>query len=297
MPRIQLDAFILALLLSGCAQTPASRGESVPGEPAHPAPVEDLPVVLGPVVFTPAEPDFDSDRWVVQALSADPEQQFEAVRRLAVADYSADGVAVLQSVVANPRVGETTRDYAAMGLGNYVAAMSDESRRSVRDGLRGVLEREVLETPDRVGRALIHRFDDARFVQEVLGEHLAGHELEIETLARIRTPASIDRLWVIHETTPKRRKSEVYVRRAAVGRALIDLGDPRGVDVLLDLLPAKNAPGSQYRVNVYGFLAKALDRDFGFIAATYDPDLEGAISRMRAWWSENRASFDGFVEH
>ena len=224
------------------------------------------------------------------ALSSDLRVQFEAVRTLAVSGYTKEAAEVLAKVASDPKGSETTRGYAAMGLRNFTNGIPDEQKNAIQKVLRGIVQAEGEDTPDGVVRTLL-AWGDASFIQEVLGENLEGHGMEIEVLERLPDTSASDRLWQIYETCGKGRKAVYYNKRASVGRALVNRKDIRGIDILMTLLPAEKAPGPQYRNNVYVFLALKIGEDFGYGRGNYRPELEEAIPRMMTWWEKNRAKF------
>jgi hypothetical protein len=226
------------------------------------------------------------------AVSGDtpPEERFEAVRALGISPYTNESAQALVHVACDKTFDETTRDYAGMGLRNFTKYIPDESRRSIQQRLRAALESEKGDTPDGIVRTLI-AWNDAPFINEILGDQLAGHTMEIEVLAALPGKESAERLWELYRTAPKSRKSVHYNRRAEIGRALVKKKDSRGIDILIDLLPADRAPGKQYRHNIFVFLAGTLKHRFGYDAEKYDPSLEEAVPSMIAWWEKNKDTF------
>jgi len=225
-----------------------------------------------------------------EALSSDPRVQFEAVRKLAISGYTREAADVLTKVVSNPKVSETTRGYAAMGLRNFTRKLPAEQKASARKILQEALRSEGTDAPDAVVRTLL-AWGGAAYIQEALGEQFRGHSMEIEVLERSPDAGASDRLWGIYTACPKGRKAAHYGKRASVGRALVNRKDVRGIDILMTLLPEDKAPGPQYRNNVYNFLALKLGIDFGYKIGNYRPELEQAVPKMISWWEQNRASF------
>jgi len=231
-----------------------------------------------------------SSRATQDAMSFDPRVQFDAVRKLAISGYTREAADVLAMVVADTKVSETTRDYAAMGLGNFTSKIPSGQKDSVRKVLREVLHSEAADTPDGILRTLL-AWGDADLIQEELGPGLKTHTMQVEVLERSSDPRASDLLWEIYQACPEGRKAEHYNRRAQVGRALVGRKDIRGIDILVGLLPADKAPGPQYRSNVFIFLAIRLGQDFGYGQGNYRPELEQAVPKMISWWEHNRKSF------
>lgn len=226
------------------------------------------------------------------AVSAEisPEEKFRAVWGLAISGYTKESVEALTQVACDKGAGETTRGYAAMGLRNFTGQLPDESRKAIQQRLRAVLESERGNTPDGILRVLI-AWDDAPFIDELLGKQLQGHTMEVEVLAALPGKESGEKLWQLYEASRKSYKSTDYNRTAAIGRALVHKEDVRGIDILVDLLPEDHAPGPQYRHNVFVFLARSLNKDFGYKASDYDPALEDAVAKMASWWKKNKGTF------
>ncbi|HUT28439.1 MAG TPA: HEAT repeat domain-containing protein [Sedimentisphaerales bacterium] len=235
-------------------------------------------------------PDEQRNKLFSDSLSDNPSAQFDAVRELAISGYSPSSAEILAGIACDSNAPQTTRDYAAMGLGNFTNAIPADDKTNICTRLKHVLEVETLDTPDGIIRLLV-KWEASDFVYKTLGERLKGHGLEVDVLAKIDGDYATDRLWQIYRDCPKGRKAEYYNKRASVGRALINKGDVRGIDILMELLPADNAPGPQYRNNVYCFLAIKIHNNFGYENGNYRPRLEEAIPKMIAWWEENRSDF------
>lgn len=246
------------------------------------------------VLSDTAEPEAqapDRDIEVATSPQSTPEAQFSAVRNLAISPYSEERADALAKVACEAKADETTRDYAAMGLGNFTAAMPQEIRLAILGRLRQSLATEAGDTPDGIVRTLL-RWGDAVYVEEVLGTKLAGHSMEVEVLQALPGQKASERLWELYLASPKGRKSIEYNRRAEIGRALATRGDKRGIDILLTLLPAENAPSRQHRLNVFLFLVRTLGRDFAHGSAKGGADLEETAEQMAKWWDEHREKFD-----
>ena len=224
------------------------------------------------------------------ALSPDtPEdERFEAVWALAISGYTEKSALALAVVACDKTISHTTRGYAAMGLRNFTSSIPQKLKSEIQEMLRGVIARENADTPDGVIRTLI-AWADAPFVYKTLGPEAAGHPMEIEILAGLPGKNGVDRLWQIYESCPKRHWS--YFKRSQIGRAMVKKQDTRGIDILMELLPAAKAPSGQYRHNVFKFLAIHIGQDFGYNALNYDPSLNQAVAGMLSWWDENRHRF------
>ena len=227
---------------------------------------------------------------IIVSAKTPPEERFKAVRGLAISGYTAASARALADVACDKSVDETTRDYAGMGLQNFTGQLPEEDRKLIQQRLRAVLDSERGDTPDGVVRTLI-AWNDAPFIHETLGEHLKGHGMEIEVLAALPGQGSCERLWQLYNESPESRKSAPYNRKAKIGRALAEKNDKRGIDVLIDLLPADHAPGHQYRHNVFVYLARKTKQSFGYNAQNYDAALEDAIPKMVVWWQKNKGTF------
>ena len=221
---------------------------------------------------------------------ADPGARFSAVRALAISPYTVESANALAQVACDANAGETTRIYAAMGLSNFTHALPEDLKSAIRKKLRGALAREGPDTPDGIIRTLLG-WGDAACIREILGNRLAGHSMEIDVLDALPGEWACERLWQLYLSCPKGRKAEHYNMRATIGRALVRREDKRGIDILMELLPAQNAPGPQYRNNVYNLLALKLRRDFGYKGGNYRPELQQAIPKMIDWWQVNRETF------
>ena len=226
-----------------------------------------------------------------EILSTFPDVPFNAVWGLAISGYTPEAEAVLTKIVCDQCVDETTRDYAAMGLGNYSKEITPNRKTFIQEGIRNVLRNEKADTPDGILRLLIKE-GDAPLIQEILGNDLAGSSLEIDVLEALPDKQASDRLWKIYQNCPKSRKEKHYSRRASIGIALANRKDKRGIDILVTLLPAENAPSRQHRNNVYNFLATKLGNKFGYENGNYRPELEAAVPKMTSWWSKNREVFE-----
>jgi len=224
------------------------------------------------------------------SAATDPRTRFDAVRLLAIGRYTPDGAEALTDVACHRKLGRTTRGYAAMGLRNYSDQMPKEMKAAIKPRLRNTLEAEGDRTPREIILVLT-RWGDARYIQEILGEGLAGHSMEIEVLQATPDPAASDRLWQLYQSCPRSWKPGHYNRRAAIGRALAQRRDKRGIDILIELLDAENAPAPQYRSNTYIRIAVMLGEDFGYKGDNYRPALEQAIPKMIDWWKNNRETF------
>ncbi len=224
------------------------------------------------------------------ALSGNHNAQFEAVRQLAIKGYSPKSAQILLKLACESRVPETTRDYAAMGLGNFTNAIPSDEKAAMAQELRAVLVKEKLNIPDGIIR-LLGKWGDAVFIFDTFGDQFKGHPLEIDVLSGLKDDRANDRLWQIYQQCPKLRKSEYYSKRAKIGRALAGKGDIRGIDILITLLPADAAPGPQYRNNVYCFIALKIGNNFGYEDGNYRPELEEAMPKMISWWEQNRSIF------
>jgi hypothetical protein len=236
-------------------------------------------------------PDEQRNKLFSDSVSDNPSAQFDAVRELAISGYSRSSAEILAGIACDSNAPQTTRDYAAMGLGNFTNAIPPEDKTHICSKLKNVLQAEKLDTPDGIIRLLV-KWGAPRFVHETLGEQLKGHGLEVDVLAQMEGDYATDRLWQIYKDCPKGRKAAYYNKRAGVGRALINKGDVRGIDILIELLPADKAPGPQYRNNVYCFLAIKIHNNFGYANGNYRPEVEEAIPKMIAWWEENRSDFN-----
>lgn len=236
-------------------------------------------------------PDDRRNKLFNDAFSKNHKAQFEAVRELAISGYSPSSASILATIACDSNAPETTRDYAAMGLGNFTSGIPGNDKALICEKLKRVLEAEKLDTPDGMIRVLV-KWGDAALVHETLGEQLKEHAVEIKVLEHMKGAYATNRLWQIYLDCPKERKARYYNKRASVGRALVNRGDVRGIDILMELLPANRAPGPQYRNNVYIFLAIRIGNNFGYEDGNYRPELEQAIPKMMSWWEENRLTFE-----
>lgn len=224
------------------------------------------------------------------ARSSDPSVQFEAVRKLAISGYSQEAAQVLTAVATDVKAPENTRAYAAMGLRNFTNRIPADEKDAIQAALRKALQTECEVTPDELIRTLL-AWGEARFVQDALGDKLAGHAMEIDVLERSTDASASDRLWTIYRNAPQGKSAPAYEKRTNVGMALANRNDVRGIDILMTLLPAEAGPGPQYRNNLYHFLALKLGRNFGYGQGNYRSELEQAVPKMLAWWEEHRSSF------
>ena len=215
-------------------------------------------------------------------------ERFEAVWALAISGYTEKSARALAIVACDKTISHTTRGYAAMGLRNFTSSVPAKLKSEIQEMLRGVIARENADAPDGVIRTLI-AWADAPFVHETLGPEMVEHPMEIEILAGLPEKNGVDRLWQMYQSLPKRHWS--YFKRSQISRALVQKQDTRGIDILIELLPAANAPSGQHRHNVFKFLAIHLGKDFGYNALNYDPSLNEAVDRMLSWWDENRCQF------
>ena len=237
-----------------------------------------------------AMPEDDREKLFAEALSDNQSVQFEAVRRLAVLGYSPSSAAVLTRIACDANAAETTRNYAAMGLGNFTNGISSADKAFIQEKLKNIVAGEALGTPDGIIRLLI-KWGAASFLYETFAEKLRGHPLEIDVLEHIEGRYATDRLLDIYGNCPKARKASHYGLLDRVGRALTNRGDIRGIDILMTLLDKESSPSDQHRNNIYCFLAIKLDNDFGYEAGNYRPELEQAIPQMISWWEKNRENF------
>ncbi|MFC1582908.1 HEAT repeat domain-containing protein, partial [Planctomycetota bacterium] len=224
------------------------------------------------------------------AMSADPKVRFEAVRSLATEPYTEDAADILTKVAADAKASETTRGYAAMGLSNFTNKIPAVQKTEIQVALRTVVEKEKEDTPDGVIRTLI-KWGNADFVEEVLGDALDNHSMQIEILERSSSKDANDKLWALYTKSSKSKKAVHYNKRAAIGRALAKRKDIRGIDILITLLPPESAPWPQYRNNIYNFLKRVLGQDFGYTFSNYNTELQNAYPKMTSWWEKNRSSF------
>jgi hypothetical protein len=277
-PLLWSCLLVLVFGLSGIgAEDKEATPEVVPGEGDRGYPYlkpDEIPgkVKLAVSVETPAE------------------ERFKAVWGLAISGYTKESAEALSQVACDKSAGETTRDYAAMGLNNFTRQIPEESRKTIQQSLHGVLEKEKGDTPEGIIRTLI-AWNDAPFIREILGEQVKGHNMEVEVLAALPGQESCDKLWQLYQESPKGYRSVYYNKKASIGRALVAKNDTRGIDILVELLPEDHAPGHQYRHNVFVFLARKIDKDFGYKAENYHPALEKAVPEMLSWWKENRGTF------
>lgn len=262
------------------AQEPVEEG----GEEETPAPIHRVHPGVAPA-------DLTEEVKLAASPDTPPDKRFDAVHKLATSGYTDESAEALTTVACDTNAGETTRGYAAMGLRNFTLQLPEYSKRIIADRLRAIMEKEKADTPDGIIRTLLD-WGDARFVSEILGGKLEGHPMEIEILAGTDDRYSTGRLWELYQSCPQSRRSDIYNRKAAIGRALVDKGDERGIEILMTLLPANEAPGAQYRHNVYMFIARAIGESFGYSATNYDATLEEAVPKMLSWWAENRNTFE-----
>jgi len=236
-------------------------------------------------------PDDRRNKLFNDALSKNHKAQFEAVRELAISGYSPSSADILAKIAYDCNTPETTRDYAAMGLGNFTNSIPNEDKTSIREKLKRVVKEEKIDTPDGIIR-LLGRWGAACFVYEALGEQLKGHTLEIDVLEHIEDDYATKRLWQIYQDCPKGRKAKYYKIRTRVGKVLVGKGDIRGIDILMTLLPKDKAPGPEYRNSVYILLAITIGNNFGYEDGNYRPELEQVVAKMMSWWEENRLTFE-----
>ena len=214
--------------------------------------------------------------------------RFRAVWGLAISGYTRESADVLARVACDGRRERSLRGYAAMGLRNFTGALPKDQKQEIRSLLGKVLAKERARTPDSIIRALL-AWGEAAYVNEVIGEKLAGHRMEVEVLARLEGKRASDRLWKLYEACPK--DAEHYNRRESIGRALADRKDKRGIDILVAQFDTKDIPSKQYFHNTYAFLAKTTGKSFGYSSPNYTPALDEAIPLLQAWWKANGETF------
>ena len=225
------------------------------------------------------------------SAQTNPHVRFEAVRLLAISRFTPKSAEVLLDIACDPKVGRTTRGYAVMGVGNLSIHLPEDMQAPIKKRLREALATELTDTPDGIVRRLI-AWGDAGYVQEILGDNLAGYAMEIDVLRATPDPAASERLWQLYLKCPKGARTEHYKRRAKIGGALATREDKRGIDILVKLLPVGKAPGAQYRSNNYNFIARKIRQDFGYKGGNYRRSLEKAVPKMIDWWKKNRDEFE-----
>jgi hypothetical protein len=227
---------------------------------------------------------------IAVAAETPPKERFMAVWGLAISGYTKESAEALSQVACGRSAGENTRDYAAMGLGNFTRQLPEESRKMIQQRLRAVFEKEKDDTPDGIIRTLIG-WNDAPFIRKVLGKQMKGHTLDVEILAALPGKEGCDSLWQLYQKSPKGYKSVYSSRKERIGRALIDKNDVRGIDILIDLLSEDHVPDQQYRQNAFIYLMRKLNNNFGYNAENFDAALEKAIPEMVYWWKKNKKTF------
>ena len=100
-------------------------------------------------------PDEQRNRLLSDSVSENPRVQFDAVRELAILGYSASSAEILAGIACDANASRTTRDYAAMGLGNFTNAIPAEDKTRISNKLKHALEVEKLDTPDGIIRLLV----------------------------------------------------------------------------------------------------------------------------------------------
>ncbi|MDK1032701.1 MAG: hypothetical protein QGD94_11890, partial [Planctomycetia bacterium] len=248
-----------------------------------------LPTIVPPRIQVKRH-TYISDEERPAALKEAMNGDFRSVWGLAISGYTPEAHETLTKVACDKSFSKTTRNYAAIGLGNFFPALDEKQRASLRLQLKRVVADERGKTPDEILRLMLG-LGGVSFIYEILGKSLTNHAMEIEVLRVLPQEGASERLWQMQRRGRGGAKPEAYSRAADIGRALVDRKDKRGIDMLLSLLPAENAPGPQYRNNVFNFLALRLENNFGYAAGDYRPELEEAIPKMIRWWEDNASGF------
>jgi hypothetical protein len=231
---------------------------------------------------------------IATSLQSPSELRSLAIWGLAISGYSPESAdALLKIATDGTREG---RETAAMGLRNFTTELPAYKRNEFRTRLREGVKLEGTSTVDEIVRTLI-AWDDAPWIAEQFGSELAGHAMEIEILRRLPAGRAVPRLLEIYHTTRRDNSKDSYGQRADVGRALADLRDARGIDILDTLLDVasvptyEGVPSQQYRQNVFAFIQRAVGDQFGYERRVYDPSIDEAIVRFREWWLQERYHF------
>jgi hypothetical protein len=231
--------------------------------------------------------------WVMRTKGSS-EQYSWAVWGLAISGYSPESAQALMATIEDTSRSEPDRGHAAMGLGNFTSALAPAEKDALKARLRKTLQTEKTKPPDGIIRTLL-AWKDAPWLLEVAGERLRGSSMEVEILAKSRSDKAVPRLLEIYGETEPTTVLQSYYRRAEIGRAVVELKDKRGIDILATLLPKSSVEdgpsGKQSRNNVFWFLMLHTGRDFEYEYVNYDESLEPAIERFQEWWAQERSSF------
>jgi hypothetical protein len=226
-----------------------------------------------------------------EALSNDFRVKFDAVRDLNKLGYSPEAVNVLLTVTCDKFADIKTRVYAASGLDSYYRNMTDAEKAAVREKLRALVLEEKGDTPDAVSRYLLKN-GDAALVIEVVVPDSAIPPIPWTIFADVSKHMSSEQLMEMYRALPRGRRDDLFRRRSDIGRELVQRNDPRGVDILIQLLRPENAPGPQHRHNNWAFLAPKIGQSFDYKSQNYSPEFEQVLPKILAWWEENKATFD-----
>lgn len=222
------------------------------------------------------------------------EQYSRAVWGLAISGYSPESAQALMAMVEDTTRTEEDRRMAAMGLRNFTTALAPGEKEAFKARLRQALQAGKTRPPDEMIRTLV-AWNDAPWLMEVAGERLRGAPLEVEILAKSHSDKAVPRLLEIYGETEPATALQSYYRRTEIGRAVVELKDKRGIDILATLLPKSSVEdgpsGKQSRNNVFRFLMMHTGRNFGYEYSNYNESLEPAIERFKEWWAQERSSF------
>ncbi len=219
-----------------------------------------------------------------------------AVWGLAISGYSAESADALIKVVRSGK-NNNDREYAAMGLRNFSLDLPADTKNEVQTILWELVKSEGSRCPAGIVRLVVD-WGGAAWVASQFKDHLHGHPMEIEILQKLPADKAIPLLLEIYHTTKRDNTTDSYNQRAAVGRALVNFRDKRGIDILDTLLDAASvplhddAPNHQFRHNVLRFIFSAVGDNFGYMHDNYDPSIDEAVLKFKEWWLRKRYEFE-----
>ena len=220
-----------------------------------------------------------------------------AVWGLAISGYSPESAEGLVKVaISSEHLVIRIAESPAMGLSNFHAGFAREHKGRV--SLKATSVTEIIKNPKvRVWRIRsfvrcslgVTRHGSCRTVWRCGSP---GTCMEIEILQQLPAATATPRLLEIYRAVQRDGIAESYNRRAARGRALVNYGRQRGIDILDTLLDAApvvptngGAANHQYRHNVFAAIQKAVGRKFGYEQPSgSQPTIDDAILLFREWW-------------
>lgn len=289
-------ALAVAIAMAGLGGLVCLADEPAAANPSSPSRAAEYPHV---------EPD-QRAATIEKALSGatDDKERFTAVWGLAISGYTKETAEALAAIAADSQARPIIREYAAMGLRNFISAMPDEVRKKTHERLHSALDAEKEKLPDAVMRLLVE-WGDADRIGKLLGDKLRNHRMEIEVLKSLsKRDAAVERLWELYKAAAPVGEQAGWYRRFSVAEALVSLKDKRGIDIYIECLSVKEpwpaagtsdaAKDSNLRSfrqclhNTYQRVAVILDDDFGYEGGgTWTEGLEKAIPELADWWAKN----------